>query len=84
MESRVVTALDVRLLEALPRAIRTRVLHRAAIAAGSPPGTLAAVHVEAAEALVTAWRGQAHVDLPGHVRVWRRYEKLLFGRAESR
>lgn len=76
-------ALGVRALEGLPRAVRTRVLHRAALAAGCPAGTLAAVHVEAADALVTAWRGQSHVDLPGRVRVWRRCEKLLFGRAES-
>ena len=53
-------------LSGLPRAVRTRVLRRAAIAAGSPPGTLAAVHVDAVDALVTAWRGQSHVDLPGH------------------
>ena len=72
-------ALDVRVLAALPRAVRTRVLHRTAVGAGSPAGTLAAVHVEAADALVTAWRGQSFVELPGRVRVWRRYEKLLFG-----
>lgn len=77
-------ALDVRKLEELPRAVRTRVLHRAALAAGCPAGTLAAVHVEAVDALVTAWRGQSHADLPGRVRVWRRYEKLLFGQAETR
>ena len=77
-------ALDVHVLAELPRAVRTRVLHRTAIAAGSPPGTLAAVHVEAVDALVTAWHGQSHVDLPGRVRVWRRYEKLLFGLSESR
>jgi tRNA(Ile)-lysidine synthase len=77
-------ALDVRKLEELPRAVRTRVLHRAALAAGCPAGTLAAVHVEAVDALVTAWRGQSHADLPGRVRVWRRYERLLFGQAETR
>ncbi len=76
--------LDVRALAALPRAVRTRVLRRAAIDAGSPPGALAAVHIEAVEALVTAWRGQSHIDLPGRVRAWRRYEKLLFGPSESR
>ncbi|MCO6004262.1 tRNA lysidine(34) synthetase TilS [Actinoallomurus purpureus] len=77
------SALRVGALAELPRAVRTRVLRRAAIAAGSPPGTLAAVHIDAADALVTAWRGQSHVDLPGRVRVWRRYEKLLFGPSES-
>ncbi|GAA0335291.1 tRNA lysidine(34) synthetase TilS [Actinoallomurus spadix] len=75
--------LAVGVLAGLPRAVRTRLLRRAAIAAGSPPGTLAAVHVDAVDALVTAWRGQSHVDLPGRVRAWRRYEKLLFGPSES-
>jgi tRNA(Ile)-lysidine synthase len=77
-------ALDVRVLAALPRAVRTRVLRRMAIEAGSPPGALAAVHVDAVDALVTAWHGQSHIDLPGRVRAWRRYEKLLFGPSESR
>jgi tRNA(Ile)-lysidine synthase len=77
------SALRVDVLAGLPRAVRTRVLRRAAIAAGSPPGTLAAVHVDAVDALITAWRGQSHVDLPGRVRAWRRYEKLLFGPSES-
>ncbi|RFS81544.1 tRNA lysidine(34) synthetase TilS [Actinomadura spongiicola] len=63
----------------LPRAVRTRVLRMAAITAGSPPGTLAAVHVEAVDRLVTAWHGQRHVDLPGGLRAVRRYGKLLFG-----
>jgi tRNA(Ile)-lysidine synthase len=75
--------LAVAALAELPRAVRTRVLRRAAIAAGSPPGALAAVHVEAADRLVSDWRGQCHVDLPGGVRVFRRYGKLLFGRSES-
>ncbi|GAA2115645.1 tRNA lysidine(34) synthetase TilS [Actinomadura alba] len=75
--------LDTAALEALPRAVRTRVLRRAAVAAGSPPGTLAAVHVDALDLLVTGWRGQRHVDLPGGVRGFRRYGRLLFGRTES-
>jgi tRNA(Ile)-lysidine synthase len=77
-------ALRIDVLARLPRAVRTRVLRRAAIAAGSPAGTLAAVHVDAVDSLVTAWRGQSHVDLPGRVRAWRRYEKLLFGPSEFR
>ncbi|GAA0550391.1 tRNA lysidine(34) synthetase TilS [Actinomadura livida] len=67
-------------LKEQPRAIRTRVLRMAALKAGSPAGTLAAVHVDAVERLVTAWRGQRHVDLPGGVRAVRRYGKLLLGR----
>ncbi|MFB4305472.1 tRNA lysidine(34) synthetase TilS [Actinomadura sp. GTD37] len=63
----------------LPRAVRTRVLRMAAVKAGSPPGTLAAVHVDAVDRLVTAWHGQRHVDLPGGLCAVRRYGKLLFG-----
>ncbi|NVI86516.1 tRNA lysidine(34) synthetase TilS [Actinomadura sp. BRA 177] len=68
-------------LEELPRAVRTRVLRMAAVKAGSPPGTLAAVHVDAVDRLVTAWHGQRHVDLPGGLRADRRSGKLLFGPA---
>ncbi|MFD0898827.1 tRNA lysidine(34) synthetase TilS [Actinomadura sediminis] len=66
-------------LAELPRAVRTRVLRTAAVKAGSPAGTLAAVHVDAVDRLVTAWHGQRHVDLPGGLRAFRRYGKLLFG-----
>ncbi|HEU5155762.1 MAG TPA: tRNA lysidine(34) synthetase TilS [Streptosporangiaceae bacterium] len=76
-------ALDIAMLAELPRAVRTRVLRRAAIAAGSPPGTLAAVHIDEVDRLITAWHGQRHVDLPGGVRAARRYGKLLlFGFGE--
>jgi len=74
-------SLDVRVLEELPRAVRSRVLRRAAVAAGSPAGTLAAVHVAAVDRLVTDWHGQRGVDLPGRVRAIRRYGKLHFGPA---
>ncbi|MQA87217.1 MAG: tRNA lysidine(34) synthetase TilS [Streptosporangiales bacterium] len=70
--------LDAKLLAGEPRAVRTRVLHRAAILAGSPAGALAAVHVSELDALVTAWHGQRHVDLPGGVRAVRRCGTLLF------
>ncbi|WP_035811976.1 tRNA lysidine(34) synthetase TilS [Jiangella gansuensis] len=56
----------------LPPAVRWRVLRRAAIAAGSPPTDLTAGHVAAVDALVTAWRGQVGVDLPGGLRAVRR------------
>ncbi len=60
--------LDVAALAELPRAVRTRVLRRAAIGAGCPGGSLAAAHVAELDRLVTEWRGQAHVDLPGGLR----------------
>ncbi|MFC4912206.1 tRNA lysidine(34) synthetase TilS [Actinomadura gamaensis] len=72
--------LSVEVLEGLPKAVRTRVLRTAAIEAGSPAGTLAAVHVDDVDRLVTGWRGQLHVDLPGGIRAYRRCGRLLFGR----
>jgi tRNA(Ile)-lysidine synthase len=62
----------------LPAAIRTRVLRGAAITAGCPPGALTAGHIEAIDALVTAWRGQRWVDLPGGVRAGRRDGNVWF------
>jgi tRNA(Ile)-lysidine synthase len=75
--------LDVAVLAELPRAVRTRVLRRAAIEAGSPPGTLAAVHIEAVDRLITAWHGQQGVDLPGGGRAVRRYGRLLFSTSQG-
>ncbi|RFU36724.1 tRNA lysidine(34) synthetase TilS [Actinomadura logoneensis] len=72
--------LSIKVLEGLPRAVRTRVLKAAAIEAGGPAGTLAAVHVDDVDRLVTGWRGQRHVDLPGGIRAYRRCGRLLFGR----
>lgn len=69
---------DVTELAALPRAVRTRVLRRRAVAAGCPAGALAAVHLGELDRLVTGWRGQTHVDLPGGVRAFRRRGMLLF------
>ncbi|MBO0924782.1 tRNA lysidine(34) synthetase TilS [Cellulomonas sp. zg-ZUI199] len=60
-----VVVLDVGPLAAAPAAVRRRVLHDAAVRAGCPPGALARVHVLAVEALVTQWRGQGPVHLPG-------------------
>ncbi len=70
--------LDVAALAALPAAIRTRVLRDAAVRAGCPPGALAARHIGAVDALVTAWRGQRWTDLPGGVRAGRRAGKVWF------
>ncbi len=73
-----VAQLDVARLAALPAAIRTRVLRDAAIAAGCPPGALAARHIGFLDALVTAWRGQRWADLPGGVRARRQAGKVWF------
>ncbi|MDR8408326.1 tRNA lysidine(34) synthetase TilS [Nonomuraea sp. 3-1Str] len=69
--------LSVPALEALPGAVRGRVLRRAAVAAGTPAGALSATHVRAVERLVTHWRGQKPVDLPGGRAAVRRYGTLI-------
>ena len=59
--------IDAVLLLTLHRAIRTRVWRLLAIEAGAPPGALLASHVESLDTLLTSWRGQGPIDLPGHV-----------------
>jgi tRNA(Ile)-lysidine synthase len=77
------SGLDASSLRALPAAIRTRVLRDAAIMAGCPHGALTAGHVERIAELVTGWRGQRWVDLPGGVRAWRRDGKVWFTSTEA-
>jgi tRNA(Ile)-lysidine synthase len=64
--------LPVAELAARPGPIRTRVLRLAALAAGAPASELTYEHVLALDGLVTAWRGQRWIDLPGHLRAVRR------------
>jgi tRNA(Ile)-lysidine synthase len=70
--------LDVAALSAEPPAIRHRVLHRAALDAGSPASELTRDHVLAVDALLTGWRGQKWIDLPGPLRALRRDGLLVF------
>jgi tRNA(Ile)-lysidine synthase len=65
-------------LAGLPGAVRTRVLRKAAIAAGCPPGALTAAHVARLAELVTDWHGQRWIDLPGGVRASRRAGQVCF------
>ncbi|MEJ5914019.1 TilS substrate-binding domain-containing protein [Pseudokineococcus sp. 1T1Z-3] len=74
-------SLDVDALAAAHAALRTRALHQAATCAGVPAGTLAAVHVEALDRLVTAWHGQGPVHLPGAVEGRRACGRLLLASA---
>ncbi|MGH3277047.1 MAG: tRNA lysidine(34) synthetase TilS [Streptosporangiaceae bacterium] len=76
--------LPVRALVAQPAAIRTRLLRGAALAAGAAAGALSQQHVTQMDALVTDWHGQRGVDLPGHVRCQRRYDRLLFAEVGTR
>jgi tRNA(Ile)-lysidine synthase len=63
--------LDCEHLATLARAIRSRVLRAAIYAAGAPSGSITADHLAGVEALVTSWRGQGAISLPGGVKVER-------------
>lgn len=76
-------ALSVENLAAMPVAIRRRVLRLAALAAGAPASELFYPHVLAVEELITDWRGQKWIDLPGPVRAVRRDGRLCFQRQEA-
>ncbi|MGH3094959.1 MAG: tRNA lysidine(34) synthetase TilS [Streptosporangiales bacterium] len=71
-------AFDVQALALLPAAVRSRVLRRAALAAGAPAGALGRTHVAALDRLITAWHGQRHVDVPGAIRAVRERGVLRF------
>ncbi|WP_036555456.1 tRNA lysidine(34) synthetase TilS [Nocardioides insulae] len=72
--------LSVEALAELPTAIRRRVLRLAALAAGAPGAELFHEHVLALDTLITGWRGQRWIDLPGHLRGVRREGRLVFDR----
>ncbi|MBA2808068.1 tRNA lysidine(34) synthetase TilS [Streptomyces sp. KM273126] len=64
-------------LYALPRAVRRRILRRAAIEAGAPAGSLFARHIEEIDRLITGWRGQGAINLPGKVVARRQGGRLV-------
>jgi tRNA(Ile)-lysidine synthase len=64
--------LDVDLLEAMPKAVRTRVLKQWADVAD-----ITAEHIERMDALITDWHGQRRIALPGSVGVRRRSGRLV-------
>jgi len=59
--------IDASALLELPRAVRTRVWRLLAVEAGCSPGALIASQVDSLDTLVTHWRGQGPIDLPGRV-----------------
>ncbi|WP_435055595.1 tRNA lysidine(34) synthetase TilS [Micromonospora aurantiaca (nom. illeg.)] len=69
--------LSVAGLAELPAAVRTRVLHTWARELGAAPAALSHRHVAALDALVTAWRGQGPVHLPGNHQVRRKAGHLV-------
>lgn len=70
--------LDCERLAALPRALRSRVLRRAALEAGARGDELASVHVGELDRLVTDWHGQRRVELPGGTSCGREDGVLVF------
>ncbi|MCX4963889.1 tRNA lysidine(34) synthetase TilS [Streptomyces sp. NBC_00654] len=64
-------------LYVLPPAVRRRVLRRAVIDAGAPAGSLFARHIEEVDRLITGWRGQRGLNLPGRVEARRQGGRLV-------
>lgn len=75
---RISDAADAAALMELPSAVRRRVLRNAALAAGVSAGSLTASHVHEIDRLVTHWRGQGPVSLPGGLVADRSYDRLSF------
>ena len=76
-------SLEISKLESQPRAIRTRILRRAIYLAGAPQGSLSADHIEPVEALITAWKGQGPISLPGGVTVARISGRLSLSKSSG-
>jgi tRNA(Ile)-lysidine synthase len=74
--------LDCEELASLPVAVVRRVIRFAALSAGVTPGALRYSQLKDLEALVTDWRGQGAVALPGGVAARRSYGRLTFGRGD--
>lgn len=72
------TDLSAAALAQLPPALRGRVLRRAALEAGADGSELAAHHIRGIEELVTRWRGQERIELPGGVAAVRVGDALQF------
>jgi tRNA(Ile)-lysidine synthetase-like protein len=69
--------LDVEALEPLMDAVRSRVVRTWLVDGGCPPGRLSADHVQRVCRLVTRWKGQGPVALPGGVEAVRDCGRLM-------
>ncbi len=63
-----------------PRAVRSRLWRLLAAEAGCPPADVGLVHVRALDALLTDWRGQGPIHLPGGVLAVRRQGRVSLRR----
>ena len=66
---------DAAALHSLPRALRTRIIRRMCLEAGSDAGALGFDHVVVVERLISEWHGQGPSQLPG-VTASRAYGRL--------
>ncbi len=76
--------LDVDGLTDLHGAVLSRVVRIWLVEGGCPPGSLTASHVQRVSRLVTEWRGQGAVALPGGVEAFRDYGRLCTRRTPTR
>lgn len=70
-------------LAAYPRAIRTRLLRRAAVRAGASAMATSFDQVQRMESLISDWHGQGRLDLPGGVKVGRECGRLRVSPAQD-
>jgi tRNA(Ile)-lysidine synthase len=72
--------LEIDVLDNVPEAVRRRVIRSAALHVGVPGGDLRASHLAEIDRLLSSWKGQGAVHLPGGVRAWRSCGRLLIAR----
>lgn len=75
--------LNVEVLIKFPAAIRKRIIKIAALDSGVNPGPFSYEHIEAIDALVTNWRGQGNVDLPGFIQASRVNQTIRFNSSRN-
>lgn len=76
--------LDVADLGGLDAAVRVRVLRNWLRSGGVPPGELSSRHLDAIEQLITGWRGQGPIDVPGRFAVVRSSGTLVLRTPQRR
>lgn len=76
------TQLGVDDLVTVPSAIRTRLLLKAAVAAGVPAGSITRAHVLAMDSFVDTWHGQGALSLPGGITANRSGGKIVLSRLD--
>lgn len=73
---------DAALLGEHPQAIRLRVIHAALLEIGAPAGALSAHHLTSVDRLITHWKGQGALHLPG-ARAVRKATLITLHRVEA-